>query len=466
MYQKEKLRWMKHLDFIILDIILLQLALVFAYWYRQGWGKVGSDYAKLSVFLLFVSFAAGFFSETYEGVLRRGYLIEMKKTIIYVTLVSASMIIVFFVLKTSASYSRAIILLGWALGIIFCYVGRCFLKMNLLKRKKRGIKRALLIVTTEQNTVSCIEKLKEFEYSGLQPVGISIIGSYSGVKSIAGIPVIGRETDVFEYFRTHVLDEIFIDKAGCEKIKVPVEKYIEAGLTVHTKLAEVEEFDWENQVENFAGNVVLTNTFKIATPRQLFMKRCFDICGGIVGVICTALITVFVAPVIYIQSPGPIFFSQWRVGRNGRKFKIYKFRSMYTDAEERKKELMDQNEMSGFMFKMENDPRIFPFGHFLRNTSLDEFPQFWNVLKGDMSLVGTRPPTVDEVEQYEFYHRKRISIKPGLTGMWQVSGRSEITDFEEVVKLDAKYISKWRLSLDIKILWKTVEVVLLQKGSK
>lgn len=139
---------------------------------------------------------------------------------------------------------------------------------------------------------------------------------------------------------------------------------------------------------------------------------------------------------------------------------------MYVDAEERKKELMEQNQMRGLMFKMDNDPRIFPFGHFLRDTSLDEFPQFWNVLKGDMSLVGTRPPTVEEYEQYELHHRRRVSIKPGLTGLWQVSGRSEITDFEEVVKLDTKYIANWRLASDIKILWKTIGVVLLRKGAK
>ena len=153
------------------------------------------------------------------------------------------------------------------------------------------------------------------------------------------------------------------------------------------------------------------------------------------------------------------------MGKNGRRFKIYKFRSMYMDAEERKKELMAQNKMSGLMFKMDNDPRIIPIGKFIRKTSIDEFPQFLNILKGDMSLVGTRPPTVDEYEQYELHHKGRLAIKPGLTGMWQVSGRSDITDFEEVVKLDNEYIMNFSISLDIKILWKTVLTVLGRKGS-
>ena len=167
--------------------------------------------------------------------------------------------------------------------------------------------------------------------------------------------------------------------------------------------------------------------------------------------------------------------SVWAVvyfkGKNGKKFKIYKFRSMYMDAEERKKELMNQNRVKGgMMFKIENDPRIIGgkkgIGNFIRNYSIDEFPQFWNVFKGDMSLVGTRPPTVDEWKQYDPYHRGRLAVKPGLTGMWQVSGRSDITDFEEVVKLDMEYVKNWNIGMDIKILFKTGGVVLKGSGSK
>ena len=139
---------------------------------------------------------------------------------------------------------------------------------------------------------------------------------------------------------------------------------------------------------------------------------------------------------------------------------------MYADAEERKKELLNQNEMNGLMFKMENDPRITKVGRFLRKTSLDEFPQFLNILKGDMSLVGTRPPTLDEFAQYSPYHKKRLSFRPGLTGMWQVSGRSDITDFEEIVRLDVEYIDHWSIGLDIKILLKTVLQVFSGKGAK
>ena len=196
------------------------------------------------------------------------------------------------------------------------------------------------------------------------------------------------------------------------------------------------------------------------------MKRLLDLVGALVGCVFLGILTVIVGPMIKLESPGPIFFAQKRVGRNGRIFKMYKFRSMYADAEERKKELMAQNEMNGLMFKMENDPRITKTGAFLRKTSLDEFPQFINILKGDMSLVGTRPPTLDEFAQYSPYHKKRLSFRPGLTGIWQVSGRSDITDFEEIVKLDVEYIDNWSFWLDIKILLKTFLEVFTQKGAR
>ena len=213
-------------------------------------------------------------------------------------------------------------------------------------------------------------------------------------------------------------------------------------------------------------------------PRRFklpWWKRTFDIFFSGTAIVCLSPFLIVTALAIRIESKGPIIYKSKRVGSNYDIFDFLKFRSMYMDAEERKKELMKQNEMKGLMFKMENDPRIIGsgadgskhgLGWFIRKTSLDEFPQFWNVLKGDMSLVGTRPPTVDEWKQYEPYHRGRLAVKPGLTGMWQVSGRSDITDFEEVVKLDMEYVKNWNIGMDIKMLLKTVGVVLKGSGSK
>ena len=245
------------------------------------------------------------------------------------------------------------------------------------------------------------------------------------------------------------------------------------GIIVHQILAKViSEPGKVQMVEKINDYTILSSAINTASLLEFTIKRLMDIVGSILGLILTAILFIFVAPAIYIKSPGPIFFKQWRVGKNGKKFQIYKFRSMYLDAEERKAELMAQNKVKdGMMFKMENDPRIIGgekgkgIGNFIRNTSIDEFPQFFNILKGDMSLVGTRPPTVDEWEKYELHHRARLAIKPGLTGKWQVSGRSEITNFEEVVKLDTEYIMNWSIGKDIKILLKTVAVVFRRDGS-
>lgn len=250
------------------------------------------------------------------------------------------------------------------------------------------------------------------------------------------------------------------------------------GIVVHLEMETLSDMPWQQRVESIGGKTVITMSMNMATPTQLFLKRSLDIVGGIVGCALTAVLTLIIGPLIYIQSPGPIFFSQTRIGKNGKPFQMYKFRSMYLDAEARKAELMAQNRVgSGLMFKLDYDPRIIGskklpdgtvkkgIGNYIRDWSLDEFPQFWNVLKGDLSLVGTRPPTLDEWEKYEPHHRARMASKPGITGMWQVSGRSKITDFERVVALDKKYIQEWSMGLDIKILLQTILVVLRREGS-
>ena len=240
----------------------------------------------------------------------------------------------------------------------------------------------------------------------------------------------------------------------------------EMGITTHYNL-ELPGFGKANtQFDDFLDYSVLTYSMNRTSYKRLFIKRGLDILGGVVGLIITGIVTIFLAPAIKLDSKGPVFFSQTRIGKNGRRFKIYKFRSMYIDAEERKKELADKNEMSGFMFKMKDDPRITKIGAFIRKTSLDELPQFLNILKGEMSLVGTRPPTEEEFKNYNEHYRRRLSMTPGLTGLWQISGRSDITDFDEVVKLDLEYIDNWSLTEDIRIILKTVYVVLFGRGAE
>lgn len=200
--------------------------------------------------------------------------------------------------------------------------------------------------------------------------------------------------------------------------------------------------------------------------RRRFVKRAIDIRGSLVGLIIIIPVIAIVAIPLKLESPGPLSFKQKRVGLNGCVFEIYKLRSMYKDAEKRKSKLMAKNEMYGLMFKMSDDPRITKVGKFIRKTSIDELTQFWNVLCGDMSLVGTRPPTIDEYAHYESHRKRRLSMKPGITGMWQVSGRSGVQDFEDVARLDTQYTDNWSLKLDFEILFKTVAVVFMQDGGK
>jgi anti-anti-sigma factor len=187
------------------------------------------------------------------------------------------------------------------------------------------------------------------------------------------------------------------------------------------------------------------------------VKRLMDIAGAIVGLTITGIIFIPVAIAIKSSSPGPILFRHNRCGWMGRKFQIWKFRSMYANAEALKQQI--ENQASGAFFKNDNDPRITPIGNFLRRTSLDEFPQFWNVLKGDMSLVGTRPPTPEEVETYQIPEWQRLNVKPGMTGEWQVHGRSQVRNFEDVIQLDLRYQRNWNLRYDIKLILKTLMII-------
>ncbi len=276
-----------------------------------------------------------------------------------------------------------------------------------------------------------------------------------------------RLTRLPELLKQKEIDEI-IFAIGRDR-SIDLQSYIEVcsrmGLPTRVLPALWDPEKAQIRVEQCQGLPFLTVHVNNFSSAGLLYKRLVDIIGGFVGFLFFMIMYPFIAVAIKIESQGPVIFKQDRVGQNGRIFKVYKFRSMFQDAERRKAELMETNEMQGPMFKMKDDPRVTRVGKFLRFTSLDEFPQFINVLKGEMSLVGTRPPTPTEVKQYDLCHYKRISAKPGLTGLWQVSGRNKVTDFEEVVRLDCSYMEDWRFSNDIKILLKTIWVVCARKGA-
>ncbi|HEY9693483.1 MAG TPA: sugar transferase [Oculatellaceae cyanobacterium] len=193
------------------------------------------------------------------------------------------------------------------------------------------------------------------------------------------------------------------------------------------------------------------------------VKRLIDIFGSLLGLAITAIVIIPIAIAMQLDDPGSVFYSQMRCGLNGKRFRIWKFRSMVMNADQFQH--LVKNEANGYIFKNENDPRITRVGKFLRRTSLDELPQFWNVLKGEMSLVGTRPPTPDEVQFYEIHHWERLKVKPGITGEWQTQGRSHVKDFEDVVRLDIAYQQNWSVGYDLKLIVKTIQVVVNKKGA-
>ena len=472
MYKKENNSWLKHIDFVILDILCLQLAFILAYGIRvaKGIPYLNPLYENMAFVLVIFQLLVSFFGESFSGVLRRGFLIEMKCMIEHEICVMLLAVLYLFMSQQGVMYSRGAFTIMCTLYFFIAYAARIGWKKVIRSRKfAEGEKRSILIITTDAEAANVVKALHGDSYGTYHLAGVALLDKNKTGSMIQRVPVVAGADDVTAYIHKNWVDEVFF--ALPEHVDIPkkiMKDCNRMGVVTHVQLAALNELGKNQVVEEIAGYMVLSSSINIVSSWQLLVKRLMDIAGGLVGCIFTGIIYIFIAPIMKVKSPGPVFFSQVRMGKNGKPFKIYKFRSMYMDAEERKKELMEKNNIKdGLMFKMDDDPRIIKgIGHFIRKTSLDEFPQFWNILKGDMSLVGTRPPTMDEWDKYELHHRRRLAIKPGLTGMWQVSGRSEITDFEEVVELDTKYIEQWSIGLDIKILFKTVTVVFTGSGAK
>lgn len=482
MYKKESEGWLKHYDFILLDMLCLQLAFWLAYVIRNhGMNPYGLlVYRNMALFIELADIIVIFSYGTLKGILRRGPYREFVITVKHTAIVGALALLYLFVFQRSDEYSRYVLLNMIVLYLVFSYVAREVWKPVLKKRRTAAEANSLLLITSRDNAQEVVKSVQKHNYAGYRLAGIAVMDKTMTGEKILGIPVVADGHTAPAYICQEWVDEVLV--VPSERAAYPrklMQQLEETGVTIHMNLAKITNETGKKQfVEKIGNYTVLTTSMNYATAGELFLKRLMDVTGGLVGCLLTGIIFLFVAPAIYISSPGPIFFAQERVGENGKKFKIYKFRSMYMDAEARKAELMKDNKLGdGKMFKLDFDPRVIGnkilpdgrkktgIGDFIRKTSLDEFPQFFNVLKGDMSIVGTRPPLPGEVSLYELHHRARLAIKPGITGMWQVSGRSDITDFEEVVRLDREYISNWNIGLDIKILFKTVLVVFKRDGS-
>ena len=487
----------------LIDMACIIISYMFASWLRysgymmdnfwngfqdvEGYGDEATHYLICVIFLLFCA-VYSFLADWNRDFVIRGYIRELFSVVRFMTVMIVASSVVIFFFKWAQYLSRLFVVLFVFIDVVITYVARIMFKDAFRKYISSDNNAVRVVVVAEKNLMeTTIRKL--IENAG--NLGYKIVRAYAadakkadhgdaGAHSadmqasskenwyIDGVHVHHGIENLTSRLITDPFDEVFINTPNIPQkdMRDIILGFEEMGITTHYNL-ELPGFGKANtQFDDFLNYSVLTYSMNRTSYKRLFIKRGLDILGGIVGLIITGVVTVFLAPAIKLDSKGPVFFSQTRIGKNGRRFKIYKFRSMYIDAEERKKELADKNEMSGFMFKMKDDPRITKVGAFIRKTSLDELPQFLNILKGEMSLVGTRPPTEEEFKNYNEHYRRRLSMTPGLTGLWQISGRSDITDFDEVVKLDLEYIDNWSLTEDIRIILKTVYVVLFGRGAE
>lgn len=444
-------------DFAGLLLSYYMSGFIWLYYYK-GFGlgfSVGQVDSKLTVVI--ATFLIAYLIHTENEDYTKRTLMQETVSVFKTNIILAAIIAIYQLLdKSSVDFPRGLYVLTIIINVILMLIVREVIKLYLTKKYRN--KKRLLVITTSDRADRIVDKYCSVDNWANRLYGIAVIDKDMKGDNINGVPVVANVHDMMTYMKNEIVDEVYIsirqDKA--EELSAVVMQLEDMGIIVHIKLETLDAYkDYDMKLEKMGKTPVVTFANRFYDYRKLAIKRIIDIIGSIVGLVIMFIAMIFVAPAIKIESPGPVFFKQKRVGRNGRYFYIYKFRSMYMDAEERKKELMAKNEMSGLMFKIKDDPRITKVGKFIRKTSIDELPQFINVFKGDMSIVGTRPPTVNEFKQYEGHHKRRLSMKPGITGMWQAYGRKTITDFEDIVSMDLDYIDNWSIMLDVKIILRT-----------
>lgn len=454
------------------DLVCIMVSFFLATYLRFGNFKdMGDRSVHFFVCVLLILFCTvySFFIDWNRNFLRRSIWREIYAVLQYNAIMILVVSFIMVIVKWADVFSRTVLFIFIILNCCFSFAVHLIIKKSMQSYYSSGLNTVKVMVVTQSNLIdTTLDRLERELDIYYEIVALVCLDYDMEGKIIRDIPVVAGKEDLLEVATQMALDEVFLNLPGISQSNMEhvIHGFEEMGVDCHYNLELPGVEANRSKIDSFGNYTVLTYTRFQSSYKRRMIKRMMDIAGGLAGILITLVFFPFVAIAIKLNSPGPILFSQIRIGRNGRRFKIYKFRSMYMDAEERKKELEAQNEMQGLMFKIEKDPRITKVGAFLRKTSIDELPQFYNVLKGDMSLVGTRPPTADEFEKYNQYYRRRISMTPGLTGMWQVSGRSEVENFDDVVKYDLEYIDNWSLKLDFKIILQTVGVVLFGKGAK
>ena len=495
MYKRRLRGWSQHIDFMLLDILCAILSLFVAFLLIKKDGVLSSRFFwRMVVETSLVNLVVMIVLDTYHSVLHHSPWDEMVKLLAQTGYLIIILLVFELLNQSNDPDLSKIALIAVPLYVLTCFIVRQVYK-NFLKKKHHIFNKHSMLIALESSQIpTVIPRILHSNYGSYRFSGIAIMGEDPSedearkalrelreeFPEVETIPIVATTDTLIQYLTNNWVDEVYLDVPP--KADLPVDlinSLMCMGITIHTALTHLDDIESRHKnVEWICGHLTITTSLGYITGRDLLLKRLMDIAGGLLGSLATLLLIPPVGLAIFLSDPGPIFFAQTRIGENGKKFQMYKFRSMYKNAEERKKQLAQETgQEDQLMFKMEHDPRIIGqkqrpdgtwkkgIGGWIRDLSIDEFPQFFNVLKGDMSLVGTRPPTVDEWHRYEPFHRARMSTRPGITGLWQVSGRSEIRDFDTVVRLDREYIENWSLKQDIHILFKTVYVVLLRRGA-
>src|SRR5512143_2092784 len=440
---------------VLLDILVVSVAFLLAHYCSGMLGGGGEDHEYALVLLIVFPIWFGLFAcfNLYSS-LRTRSLPDVLSAVVKIHFAGA--IAASSILYLTAHHGSSRIFFGCfvLISLVLICIEKASVKLFLSAIRKRGYNFRHILIVGDNERAQRFTRLVE-EHAGW---GLRIVGN----------PPFGEVRNIAELCATQTVDEVVVCLSKEQTAVADEVRHIlqHMGITVRMVPDGSVFLPLRDELSYFHDEIPMFTYYgKPFDVGQLFLKRCLDVAGALAGLGLTAFLYPFIALAIRLDSPGPVFFRQVRVGENGRLFTCWKFRSMHWSAEQQKRELISLNEMSGALFKIRNDPRVTRVGKFLRRTSLDELPQFWNVLRGEMSLVGTRPPTPEEVAGYEYKHRKRICIKPGITGLWQVSGRNEIRNFDEVVRLDIEYIDQWSLWLDVKILLKTFRVLLARNGA-
>lgn len=449
----------------IVDCFSISVSYLLASYLRFGQMAPISN-RSIFVFGLLFSVLFDFFTEWNDGFLTRNNTGEVGNVFFSNLYLFLAILAYNFAIQNSGGLSRVFVAAFFGLNFLVQLGTRTILKRVAPKYSALGQGPVRVLMIVEEKNRERVEK-QFVSGTGHQVIGHIVINDHSACGEVENERIETSLNQLALALVQYSFDEVFIvtPDYSTDELRNLILDFENMGVTCRYGL-DLPDLSSQKKLTIYGNYPVVTYAINRIDPVELIFKRIGDILGAIIGLVLCGIIWLFVAPAIKLDSPGPVIFSQIRIGKNGRRFKFYKFRSMYIDAEEHKKELMEKNEVNGLMFKINDDPRITKVGKFIRKTSLDEFPQFWNVLIGDMSLVGTRPPTEEEFEHYNEHYRRRLSMTPGITGLWQVSGRSDIKDFDEVVKLDLEYIDNWSIGLDIKILLETIGAIFRRKGAE